>query len=153
MNTGPGFCFLDGSSVPLKDAQLATLYPTVRSYVDEFVEVTLDNVNAGYLPRSFMRDPAWYSDLRELIDEYHANGRIEDRVAAKLIDRVERAERQGVAGNELPAIAFLTQVAARAKQQITHDDAARDAVLRPTEAVIALLWAAKAAEHRGRGHH
>ena len=28
VNTGPGFCFLDGSSVRLTDAQLAALYPT-----------------------------------------------------------------------------------------------------------------------------
>ena len=34
-NTGGGFCALDGSSVPLRDAQLAALYPTVQGYVDE----------------------------------------------------------------------------------------------------------------------
>jgi hypothetical protein len=153
VNTGPGFCFLDGSSVPLTDAQLAALYPTVKSYVDEVVKVTLANARAGYIPRSFTRDPAWYSDIRELIDEYRANGRIEDRVAARLIERVRRAEQHGVAGRELPAIVFLEQVALRAKLQIRHDPAARDAVLRPTKALIALLWASKASDRRGGHHH
>jgi hypothetical protein len=143
VNTGPGFCFLDGSSVPLTDAQLAALYPTVRSYVDPYVKVTLDNVRAGYLPRSFTRDPAWYSDIRELIGDYRAAGRIEDRVAAKLTDAVRRAERFGTAGHELPAIVFLGEAAVRAKLEIRRDAAARDAVLRPTEALIALLAAAR----------
>jgi hypothetical protein len=153
VNTGPGFCFLDGSSVPLTDAQLAALYPTVKSYVDEVVDVTLANAKAGYIPRFFIRDPAWYSDIRELIDEYRANGRIKDRVAAKLIDRVGRAEQHGAAGKELPAIALLEQVALRAKLQIRHDPAARDAVLRPTTALIALLWRSKGIEHHGGRHH
>ena len=73
-NTGPGFCFLDGSSVPLHDAQLATLYPTVQSYVDKVVATTLANVAAGYIPKDFTRDPAWYSDIRELVQQYSARG-------------------------------------------------------------------------------
>ena len=153
VNTGPGFCFLDGSSVPLTDAQLAALYPTVRSYVDEFVKVTLDNVKAGYVPRSFTRDPAWYSDIRDLIGEYRANGRIDDPLAARLIDGVERAERHGVAGNEVPAIVFLKHVAFRATLQLWHDAAARDAVLRPTRALIALLRASETRDRRHGGHH
>jgi hypothetical protein len=147
VNTGPGFCFLDGSSVPLTDAQLAALYPTVQSYVDEFVKVTLDNVEAGYIPRSFTRDPAWYSDIRELIEQYRADGRIEDDVAATLLDRLHHAEREGTAGSERPAIAHLEQLVRRANRQITRDTAARDAVLRPTEALIALLEAARDFEH------
>ena len=89
VNTGPGFCFLDGSSVPLTDAQLAALYPTVRSYVDEVVEGDPRQRRAGYIPRSFTRDPAWYSDIRELIDAVPRDGRIEDRIAAKLLDRLD----------------------------------------------------------------
>jgi hypothetical protein len=147
-NSGPGFCFLDGSSVPLTDAQLAALYPTVQSYVDEVVEVTLANAEAGYIPREFTRDPAWYSDIRELVDQYEA--RIDDRVAAKLLERLERAERRGVAGSESAAIAFLKQVATRANRGIADDTAARDAVLRPTRALIALLRAAKDMERPGR---
>ena len=152
VNTGPGFCFLDGRSVPLTDAQLAALYPTVQSYVDEFVEVTLDNVEAGYIPRSFTRDPAWYSDIRELIEQYQADGRIEDDVAARLLDRLDDAAREGMAGSERPAIAHLEQLARWANQLIEGDTAARDAVLRPTEALVALLRAARDFERRAGGH-
>ena len=120
--------------MPLTDAQLAALYPTVQSYVNEFVSVTLDNVNAGYIPRSFTRDPGWYSDIRELIEQYVADGRIKDHVAAKLLDRLDHAEREGMAGSERPAIAHLEQLARSANREITDDTAARDAVLRPTEA-------------------
>jgi hypothetical protein len=120
----------------------------VQSYVDEVVEVTLANAEAGYIPREFTRDPAWYSDIRELVDQYEA--RIDDRVAAKLLERLERAERRGVAGSESAAIAFLKQVATRANRGIADDTAARDAVLRPTRALIALLRAAKDMERPGR---
>ena len=74
--------------------------------------MTLDNVKAGYIPRSFTRDPAWYTDISELIGDYRADGRIPDRVAAKLIDGVERAQRQGEAGHEVLAILFLEEVVA-----------------------------------------
>jgi hypothetical protein len=129
--------------VPLTDAQLEELYPTVRWYVKEFVKVTLDNVEAGYIPRSFTRDPAWYSDIRELIGDYHADGRIADRVATKLIDGVARAARAGTAGNELAAIVHLAAVDLRARLELRRDPAVRDAVLRSTDALIALLSAAK----------
>ena len=153
VNTGPGFCFLDGSSVPLTDAQLAALYPTVRSYVDEVVEVTLANVRAGYIPRSFTRDPAWYYDIREIINDRRASGRIEERIATRLLDRLDRAERRAVAGDEFAAIVNLRQLVGWAYLGIRRDRAARDAVLRPTQALIALLWAAKDMERRGGGRH
>ncbi|GFJ77182.1 hypothetical protein Phou_013620 [Phytohabitans houttuyneae] len=66
-NTGPGFCFLDGSSLPLTDAQLATLHPDLASYVDKSVSATRAAIRAGYVPRDVTRDPAWYSDIRELV--------------------------------------------------------------------------------------
>ncbi|WP_328340018.1 alpha/beta hydrolase domain-containing protein [Micromonospora sp. NBC_00421] len=146
-NSGPGFCFLDGSSVPLTDAQLATRYPTVGSYVDASVAATLAAAEAGHLPASFTRDPAWYSDLRDLIAEYVTAGRITEYVAARLEDRLQRAEQAGTAGNAARAGELLEQLADRAEQRITRDPAARDAVLRVTEALIALL---DAAEHRNR---
>ncbi|MFF3856324.1 alpha/beta hydrolase domain-containing protein [Micromonospora sp. NPDC002575] len=142
-NSGPGFCFLDGSSVPLTDAQLATLYPTVRSYVDASVAATLRAADAGHLPGSFTRDPAWYSDLRDLLGEYVAAGRISEHVAARLEDRLRRAEQAGTAGNAARASALLEQLADRAEKLITRDPAARDGVLRTTEALIALLDAAQ----------
>jgi hypothetical protein len=48
-----------------------------------------------------------------------------------------------MAGSERPAIAHLEQLARWASRQITRDTAARDAVLRPTEALVALLRAAR----------
>ena len=71
-NSGGGFCALDGSSVPLRDDQLAALYPTVQGYVDEVVSVTLANAEKGYIPADFTRDPAWYTDIRDLVNEYGA---------------------------------------------------------------------------------
>jgi hypothetical protein len=102
-NTGPGFCFLDGSSLPLTDAQLAALYPSVWSYVSPWVAATTAAVRAGYVTRSVSRDPAWCSDLRYLVDEYAAAGRIDARVAADLRSGVARAERDGLAGRDLSA--------------------------------------------------
>jgi hypothetical protein len=134
-NTGPGFCFLDGSSVPLTDAQLATLYPTVQSYVDKVVAKTLANAAAGYIPSDFTRDPAWYSDIRELIAENGA--RIDGAVAARLQASVAKAEEYGTADDHYTAIFFLEDVAVQAGSRIQGD--ARDAVLRPTNALIALL--------------
>ncbi|NHC15518.1 alpha/beta hydrolase domain-containing protein [Motilibacter deserti] len=141
-NTGPGFCFLDGSSLPLTDAQLATLYPTVGSYATEFVSATQAAAAAGYIPRDYLRDPAWYSDLRELIEEYAANDRIAGHVAASLLDRLDRAERLGLSGSESRTAGYLQHLVDRALNQIKGDAAARDAVLRSATALIALLNAA-----------
>ncbi len=138
-NSGPGFCFLDGSSLPLTDEQLAALYPTVQSYVDKAVAATIANVQAGYLPRSFTRDPAWYSDIRSLVDEYVAAGRITQHAEHHLENRLQRAEEQGLAGNDTRAIGFLTQLEDRANKKIENDPAARDAMLRVTRALTALL--------------
>ena len=55
-----------------------------------------------------------------------------------------RAERRAVAGDEVAAIVHLKQLAGWAHRGIRRDTAARDAVLRPTQALVALLWAAKA---------
>ncbi|MBY8872131.1 hypothetical protein K7640_09800 [Micromonospora sp. PLK6-60] len=138
-NTGPGFCFLDGSSLPLTDAQLAALHPTVRSYVDRVVATTRANVRAGYLVEDVTRDPAWYSDLRELIAEYVAAGRIDARDAAGFEVLLRPAERAGTAGHERPATVLLEQLVKQAGRRITDDPAARDAVLRVAGALSALL--------------
>ena len=136
-NTGPGFCFLDGSSLPLTAAQLATLYPTVQSYVDKVVAKTLANAAAGYIPSDFTRDPAWYSDIRELIGE--SGAQIDGAVATRLQASVAKAEEYGTAGDKYTAIFYLEDVAGQAGSRIGGDPAVRDAVLRPTNALIALL--------------
>jgi hypothetical protein len=139
INSGPGFCFLDGSSVPLTDAQLAALHPTVQSYVERAVAVTMANVRAGYVPRSFVRDPAWYSDIRELVDGYVAEGRITPRTAMTLTTHLRRAEQAGSSGNELGAIYHLTLFRKVADSQLAADPAARDGLRRVSSTLAALL--------------
>ena len=94
-NSGGGFCSLDGSSVPLTDAQLATLYPTVQSYVDKVVARTLANAAAGYIPADFTRDPAWYSDIRDLVRDYGTRIDSGDREPAAGRRRERRGARHG----------------------------------------------------------
>jgi len=137
-NSGPGFCFIDGSSVPLTDAQLAVLYPTIRSYAGPTVAVTAAAVRSGYVPRAVTRDPAWYTDLRDLIDEHAAAGHLDPRVAATLRDRARQAERAGTAGRDVTAIVHLATLAAHATTRI-QDRPTRDAILRVTTAVTTLL--------------
>ena len=136
-NTGPGFCFLDGSSVPLTDAQLAARYPNLRAYAPDVARVTAANARAGYLTDSYLRDPAWYTDIRELIGEYAAAGRIPAATAATLTARAKGAEKYGTAGHRLLAAAELTRLTVTAGQ--IRDKATRDAVLRVATAQITLL--------------
>lgn len=140
-NTGPGFCFLDGSSVPLTDAQLDALYPTTQSYVDKVVAATIANIEAGYIPRSVTRDPAWYSDIRDLIGEYVDAGRIAKSVGVVLENRLRGAERYGLAGDRSRAIDYLRQLDDQAAKKIKNDPAARDGVRRVTQALIGVLSA------------
>ena len=145
VNTGPGFCFLDGSSVPLSDAVLRQLYPTVSSYVDEVVATTRANVAAGYVPQDVTRDPAWYTDVLDLVGEQQAAGRLAGHVAASLRDRLERAQRLGEAGSETRAAGYVEQFLARVRNQVkgdADDVAVRDALTRQGSAVLALLRAA-----------
>ena len=136
-NTGPGFCFLDGASAPMTDAQLAALYPTVQSYVDKVVAKTLDNAAKGYIPADFTRDPAWYTDIRDTINDYGA--RVSDASGTRLKASIAKAEEYGTAGDKYTAIFFLQDVATQANTLLASDVAVRDNVLRQARAVIALL--------------
>ena len=136
-NTGPGFCFLDGASAPMTDAQLATLYPTVQSYVDKVVAKTLDNAAKGYIPGDFMRDPAWYTDIRDTINDYGT--RVSAVSGTRLKASIAKAEEYGTAGDAYTAIFFLQDVATQANSLLAGDVAVRDNVLRQARAVIALL--------------
>jgi hypothetical protein len=49
LNSGPGFCRLNGSHDDFDAATLATLYPTHASYVAAVKKVTEDNLKAGYI--------------------------------------------------------------------------------------------------------
>ena len=75
----------------MTDAQLAALYPTVQSYVDKIVAKTLANAAAGYIPKDFTRDPAWYTDIRDAVNDNAA--RIDSGVAGQL--RASAATRRG----------------------------------------------------------
>ncbi|GIF73950.1 alpha/beta hydrolase domain-containing protein [Asanoa siamensis] len=137
-NTGPGFCFLDGSSVPLSEPQLAALYPTVWSYAAPSVAATSAAVRSGYVPRTVSRDPAWYSDLRDLIADHAAAGRITPEAAKSLGTLLREAERDGVAGRDLAAIVHLAQLSLHATLRVP-DAAARTSVLRSTSALSGVL--------------
>ena len=121
VNTGPGFCFLDGSSVPLTDAQLSALYPTIESYVDEVVATTLANAAAGYIPQAFTRDPAWYTDIADWVNEYVAADRLAPDVAASLLDRLEDAQVLGESGSVTSTVALVQQFLARVRGQVKGD--------------------------------
>jgi hypothetical protein len=49
VNTGPGFCRLNGSYEPFDEATLKKLYPTHESYVSKVKSVTEANLKAGYI--------------------------------------------------------------------------------------------------------
>jgi hypothetical protein len=49
VNSGPGFCRLNGSYEPFDEATLKTLYPTHESYVSKVKSVTDANLKAGYI--------------------------------------------------------------------------------------------------------
>ncbi|RKQ87838.1 hypothetical protein C8N24_5867 [Solirubrobacter pauli] len=137
-NSGGGFCALDGSSLPMTDAQLATLYPTVQSYVDKVVATTLANAEKGYIVEDFTRDPAWYTDIRDLVDDY--GSRIDAAVGTRLKASAAQAEAYGTADDKYTAIFYLEDIASQATSRIS-DAAVRDGVLRQARAVIALLQA------------
>ncbi len=138
-NTGPGFCFLDGASAPMTDEQVATLYPTVQSYVDKIVAKTLASVAAGYIPKDFTRDPAWYTDIRDAVNDNAA--RIDSGVAGQLRASALRAEGSAAVGDKYLAMLDTDLIADLASHSIPNA-AARDAVLRPAKAASALLWKA-----------
>jgi hypothetical protein len=49
LNSGPGYCLLNGSHVPFDDATLRTLYGSPGKYVHQVTHVTLRNLKAGYI--------------------------------------------------------------------------------------------------------
>ena len=145
-NTGPGFCFLDGSSVPLTDAQLSALYPTTWSYVRQVVATTLANARTGYIPREFMRDPAWYTDIADWINEYVAADRLAPRVASSLLSQLTRAQRLGESGSEIRAAKYVGQFLVLVHHKVKGDAGVRDNLIRQGAALLALLAVADRSE-------
>ena len=123
----------------MTDAQLAALYPTVQSYVDKIVAATVANAAAGYIPKDYTRDPAWYTDIRDAVNDNAA--RIDSGVANQIRLSALRAEDRGGAGDKYAAMLDVDLISQLASSSITNA-AARDAVLRPAKAASALLWKA-----------
>jgi hypothetical protein len=139
LNSGPGFCFIDGSSIPVADATLAEWYPDEDDYVDEVVATTADAVEAGYLHDDFARDPAWYSDVVELVAARTADGRLDTRATDRLLDRVERAAAVADAGDLRSALRWMRQADVFAEHQLRGNDDAIATVARQTAAVVGIL--------------
>ncbi|MBY5163329.1 alpha/beta hydrolase domain-containing protein [Salsipaludibacter albus] len=139
LNSGPGFCFLDGSSVPVDDATLADWYPDSDDYVDEVVAVTANAVANGWLHDDFARDPAWYTDVVELVEARTADGRLDDRATDRLLDRVHQAADAADDGDLRAARRWMRQADVFAERQLRGDADAIATVSRGTAAVVGIL--------------
>ncbi len=139
LNSGPGFCFLDGSSVPVDDATLAQWYPDEETYVDEVVVATAAAVAAGHLHNGFAQDPAWYTDVVELVEARTADGRLEAGAAGRIVERIERAAAAADAGDLQAARRWMRQADVFADRQLRGDEDAIATVSRATAAVIGII--------------
>ena len=139
LNSGPGFCFLDGSSVPVDDATLAQWYPDEETYVDEVVVATAAAVAAGHLHNGFAQDPAWYTDVVELVEARTADGRLEAGAAGRIVERTERAAAAADAGDLQAARRWMRQADVFADRQLRGDEDAIATVSRATAAVIGII--------------
>ncbi|WP_380167770.1 alpha/beta hydrolase domain-containing protein [Jannaschia sp. R86511] len=141
LNTGLGFCFLDGGSVPVDDATLASWYPDEDAYVAQVVAATRGAVAAGYLHAGLAQDPAWYSDVVELVEARTADGRLARPAADRLVERVEQAADAADAGNLRAAARWMRLADAVAERQLRGDEDARATVARSTAAVVGVIEA------------
>ena len=123
----------------MSDAQLAELYPTVQSYVDKVVAKTLDNAAAGYIPKDFTRDPAWYTDIRDPINDKPRGSTAASPPDAGRRAYAPRTTARRVTSTRAISILDLSRRPGLAVAYMANA-AARDAVLRPTRAASALLW-------------
>ncbi|MDD9205621.1 alpha/beta hydrolase domain-containing protein, partial [Georgenia sp. 10Sc9-8] len=138
VNTGPGFCFLDGSSVPLPEAVLEELYPTVDVYADQVAAATADAVQRGHVPANVPVDQAWYTDLAYLAGDLVAEDRIAASLATELVTWAEQARIDADDGELALAVEQLELVVAEVESS-EADDAAQAALLRQAEAALAVL--------------
>ncbi|WP_278236933.1 alpha/beta hydrolase domain-containing protein [Isoptericola sp. AK164] len=138
LNTGPGFCFIDGSSRPVDDATLAAWYPDEEEYVDEVVAVTGAAVEAGYVPADVAADPSWYTDVAELVQHRVESGLVREQVGARIVDRMHRALEAADDGDWNAADRWVRQAHTFADRQV-RDDLASASVARSTAAVRGVL--------------
>ncbi|AEG43830.1 alpha/beta hydrolase domain-containing protein [Isoptericola variabilis] len=138
LNAGPGFCFLDGASTPVDDATLATWYPDAREHADAVVAATRAAHEAGHLHDDFAADPAWYTDVVELVGDRVDAGRVDARVGARIQDRMERALVAADAGDWQAADRWVHQAQVFAERQV-GDPLAAASIVRATTAVRGVL--------------
>ncbi|WP_324652750.1 alpha/beta hydrolase domain-containing protein [Georgenia sp. H159] len=138
VNTGPGFCFLDGSSVPLPEDVLTELYPTADAYADQVAAATARAVERGHVPANVAADQAWYSDLSYLVGDLAAEERIPGDVASGLTALAERAALHADDGELDQAVEQLELVVAQVEGSVA-DAGARSALLRQAAAALAVL--------------
>ncbi len=139
LNSGPGFCFLDGGSTPVDDATLASWYPDEDAYVAMVVGATADAMTAGHLHDGVAQDPAWYTDVMELVEARTADGRLDARAADRLVERVEQAAAAADAGNMRAAARWMQLADAVAERQLRGDEDAVATVARSTAAVAGVI--------------
>ena len=138
VNTGPGFCFLDGSSVPLADDVLAALYPSPEGYAGQVAAATAHAVEQGHVPANVAVDQAWYSDLGHLVDELVAAERIPAELARGITALAEAAGQHADNGELDAAVERLEDVVSLVEASDAETDA-RDALLRQALAALAVL--------------
>ncbi|WP_454083509.1 alpha/beta hydrolase domain-containing protein [Georgenia sp. Marseille-Q6866] len=138
VNSGPGFCFLDGSSTPLAEDVLGELYPTPEAYAEQVAVATEHAVEQGYVPADVAVDQAWYSDLAYLVGDLATDGRIPEALAGALTTAAGQALRHADDGELDLAVEQLELVVAQVSGSDV-DDAAQAAVLRQAMAALAVL--------------
>ncbi|MBD5785781.1 hypothetical protein IF650_06265 [Cellulosimicrobium terreum] len=137
-NAGPGFCFLDGGSTPVDDATLADWYPDPQAYADDVVASTRAAVEAGYVPAEVAADPAWYTDVVELVGDRVTAGTIDEAVGAQVQALMRDALDAADAGDWAAADALVADAHDLAEAQVSDADAAAS-VVRATLAVRGVI--------------
>jgi hypothetical protein len=89
-----------------------------------------------------------YDDLATLIGDSRDGGSFGASTEAGLLDRLNRAAAFAAVGREEYGIGVLQQLIARAKNQIRHDDDARDAIVAAAQSLIAVQQAIEDEENR-----
>ncbi|NHC45170.1 zinc carboxypeptidase [Motilibacter aurantiacus] len=89
-----------------------------------------------------------YEELAATIRSYADAGSFGASTEAGLLERLQKASAMAGAGREEPAIGYTGQLIARAKNQIRHDTAARDAIVAAAEELVRVQQALEDEELR-----
>jgi hypothetical protein len=142
-----------GALTATLDGQLVALGASLPLYALPLGEHTLvitATEGAEVRTRTVLFDTTTsYADVRALLARFRTEGRVTAATTASLLDRLDRAQAKAVAGSESPAIAYLEQLVAKARNQVKGDALdlqARDVLVRDAQALIADLRAQDEAE-------